>query len=305
VSRAVRVHGWGTTPTVVDVDAPTRATGESLVRVRAATVSHLDRTIWSGSFLHPPPLPYTPGVEGAGEVIESDTLAAGQRVWMRGAGLGTARDGTWAEVVSAPDAALGPLPDTVPDELGAAFFSPCTSAWVALHHVAGLGEGDRVLVTGANGAVGSIAVQLAAEAGAEVHATSTRAVAVPDGVRAHVGEPGTEVEVDVVVDTVGGPVLEACLPRVARGGRVVLVGYVGGTTVSLDVAALIQRDTSLLPLNMIAREGQGRAAVPELLERLGDGRLSLATTSFPLDDVAAALAWLGERGRTGRAVVRP
>ncbi len=123
----------------------------------AATVGHIDRTVWSGQFLVHPTLPYVPGVEAAGTVVASARFAGGQRVWLRGAGLGTRRDGTWRELVVAPDEALGVLPDSVPMALGSAFFSPCTSAWVALHEVGRVRGGETVLITGATGAVGSIA----------------------------------------------------------------------------------------------------------------------------------------------------
>lgn len=303
--RAVRVQGWGRPPVVEELSEPVCGVGETVVALDAATVGHLDRTIWSGAFLRPPGLPYTPGIEGAGRVVASDRFPSGQRVWVRGGGLGVARDGTWAERAVVPDAALGPLPDGVPMAVGAAFFSPCTSAWVALHSIAAVRPDDRVLVTGAGGAVGSVAVQLAGEAGAEVAALvadATRYAA--DGV-AVLTELSDEVEpFDVIVDTVGGPVLQACLDHVASGARVVAVGYLAGHELRLDLPAFVQRNASLLPLNMIAREAEGRAAVPALLERLADGRLTVETTEFGLDDVASALAWLVERGHRGRAVLR-
>ena len=109
-----------------------------------------------------------PGVEAAGTVLQSERFAAGTRVWLRGAGLGTIEDGTWRETISARDAALGLLPDAIPMPLGAAFFSPCTAAWVALFEVGALQAGERLLVSGASGAVGSVAVQLARAAGAQV-----------------------------------------------------------------------------------------------------------------------------------------
>ncbi len=305
--QALRVSGWGRDPEPTEIPDPVPAPDETLVRVRAATVSHLDRTIWGGHFLRPPDLPYTPGVEGSGVVETSGRFDAGQRVWIRGAGLGVARDGTWAELVAAPDAALGPLPDEVGDDVGAAFFSPCTSAWVALHEVGGVADGEHVVVTGVTGAVGSVAAQLALDAGATVTGVArTPTATAPDGVTVVTPERlGETAPADLLVDTVGGPVLAQALPSVAPGGRAVLVGYVAGTDLRLDLAALIQRNVALLPLNMIAREQAGRRAVPDLLDRLADGRLAVPTTRFDLDRGAAALAWLTEPGHTGRAVLRP
>lgn len=309
--RAVRVTAWNTDLRIDDVPVPERRPGHTLVQVEAATVGHIDRTIWSGQFLRHPPLPYTPGVEAAGTVIESDSFAAGERVWIRGGGLGTATDGTWAEIVAAPDTAIGRLPADVAFDVGAAFFSPCTSAWVSVHSIGGLQAGQRVIVTGATGAVGSIVVQLALDIGADVIATVSRPerrTVLPPGVDAVVvdgREPIDGFEADLLIDTVGGRVLPTVLPWVKPGGHAVLVGYLAGPTVELDLPAFMQRDVSLHPLNMIRREAEGRAAAAELLDRLGDGRITLEVTAFPLDDASVALDWLADPGHLGRAVLLP
>ena len=288
--KAVRIPGFGAAPVLEELPEPQPRPGRTIVRMAAATVGHIDRTVWSGAFLQHPPLPYIPGVEAAGTVVASERHPPGQRVWVRGSGLGTTEDGTWCELIDAPDEALGLLPDGLDRALGAAFFSPCTSAWVALHEIAKLQAGERVLVTGATGAVGSMTVQLAREAGAIVLARLEEAQQQP---------------VDLLVDTVGGPVLEAALPCVAPGGRAVLVGYTAGNTLPLNIAHFLQRDVALLPLNMFRREAAGRAAVPALLARLADGRLTLEVKRFALGEAASALEWITQRGHRGRAVLVP
>jgi NADPH2:quinone reductase len=311
--KAMRVHAWGEPPILEEIAAPSRRAGHSLVRMQAATVGHIDRTVWGGAFLRPPPLPYTPGVEAAGVVVASERFDVGQRVWLRGAGLGTQIDGTWCELIDAPDAALGLLPPQVDAPLGSAFFSPCTSAWVALHEIAQLRAGEHVLVSGATGAVGSIVVQLALQAGARVTAAlgdAARAGDVPAGAEIVVTDPTSRtwcetLRADLLVDTVGGALLAAALPAVVPGGRAVLVGYTGGNTLSLELAQFLQRDVALLPLNMFRREAAGRAVAPELLARLADGRLRLQVTSFALSNAAMALQWITERGHRGRAVLVP
>ena len=309
--RAVRVDEWNVPVTVVDVADPQPTDGHTLVRVHAATVGHVDRTIWSGAFLRHPPLPYTPGVEAAGVVVASSVYEPGDRVWIRGGGLGTATNGTWAELVLAPDAALGRLPDDVSFELGSAFFSPCTSAWVALHTIGELAAGQRVVITGATGAVGAIAVQLALEAGADVVATVSRPERLDavhsdaNGVVVNGTDELEALDADLLVDTVGGPVLATVLPWVQPGGRAVLVGYLAGTTVELDLPAFMQRDVSIHPLNMIRRDLDGRAVAPELLARLADGRLALDVMAFPLTEAADAMDWIVQPGHSGRAVLDP
>jgi NADPH2:quinone reductase len=291
--KAVRIHGFDAVPVLEEVADPVARPGRTIVRMEAATVGHIDRTVWRGSFLRHPPLPYTPGVEAAGVVIASERYGIGQRVWLRGSGLGTLFDGTWCERVDAPDEALGLLPDGVPMALGAAFFSPCTSAWVALHDVAKLQAGEHVLVTGASGAVGSLVMQLAGNLGCAVTVVDPNAEAPPIG------------SADLLIDTVGGDVLAKVLPAVRPGGRAVLIGYTAGPTLQLDIAHFLQRDVALLPLNMFRRESAGRAAAPELLARLSDGRLRLNVEAFALGDAARALDWIAQRGHRGRAVLVP
>jgi NADPH2:quinone reductase len=290
--KAMRIHGWGEPPRLEELTEPAPQPGRSLVRMAATTASHLDRSIAAGAFLRHPPLPYVPGVEASGIVLQSERFEVGTRVWLRGAGLGTAEDGTWRETISAPDAALGLLPEAISMPLGAAFFSPCTAAWVALFEVGALKAGERVLVSGASGAVGGIAVQLARGAGAQVGIAGE-----DDGDSA---DP-----FDLLIDAVGGPPLAGHLARLVPGGRAVLVGYTAGRRVDLDLAELMQRDLRLLPLNMLRREAEARAAAPELLARLADGRLELALRTFPLAQAAEALAWIAERGHRGRAVLVP
>ncbi|BEP62916.1 NADPH:quinone oxidoreductase family protein [Variovorax sp. V213] len=291
--KAIRIHGFDAVPVLEEVPDPVQRPGRTIVRMQAATVGHIDRTVWRGSFLRHPPLPYTPGVEAAGIVVASGRHAAGERVWLRGSGLGTLFDGTWCEQIDAPDEALGLLPDALPMTLGAAFFSPTTSAWVALHEVARLQAGEQVLVTGASGAVGSLAVQMARELGCTVAAVDPEA------------DAPAIASADLLIDTVGGSVLSAVLPSVRPGGRVVLIGYTAGPSLQLDIAHFLQRDVALLPLNMFRREAAGRAAAPELLARLADGRLHLDVRSFALGDAAMALEWIAQRGHRGRAVLVP
>ena len=310
--RAVRVHEFGVPPVIEEVPDPVAGEGRSVVRVEAATVGHIDRTIWGGAFLRHPPLPYTPGVEAAGVVVAGDAFPSGTRVWIRGGGLGTATDGTWSELASVPDASMGLLPDEVPFTVGSAFFSPSTSAWVSLHEVGGLRAGERVVVTGATGAVGSMACQLALEMGASVAAivsSPDRLPLITPGAQPILLERGASASeglvADLLIDTVGGGVLATLLPCVVGDGRVVLVGYLAGHELQLDLPSFIQRDVSLLPLNMIRREPAGRAAAPELLARLASGQLRLDVTTFALDDAAAAMEWLSAAGHQGRAVLLP
>jgi NADPH:quinone reductase len=313
---AARVHTWGSLPLMEEVDDPVPTEGSALVRVVAGAVGHVDRSIMAGGFIRHPPLPYVPGVEGAGRVISSDRFPEGTAVWFRGAGLGTVSDGTWAELAAVPGDALRPVPDGVALPLAATFFSAATSAHAALHDVGEMQPGERVAVRGAAGAVGSLAVQLALHGGARgvvgLVSTPERAAGVPEGIRVVVADrqEATALSedgrgVDLLIDTVGGPGLERLVEGVAPGGRIVLVGYTAGTRTDLDLSRLMQRDVRLLPLNMLRMERRARSVASDLLEMLRRGQLTLRVTTFPLGEIARALETLASGTARGRIAVEP
>lgn len=314
--KAVVVDAIGAAPELRDLpDPPPPAAGESLVRVHAGVVGHLDVQIVRGEISLRPTLPIVPGAEGAGEIVASDTFAAGTKVRIRGGGAGLRTNGTWAEQTVVRDKALTPLDDVAELDgspaswaLAAAFFSPTATAFAALFDVAALQPGERVLVTGASGAVGSMAVQFAARHGCEVVGT----VGSPPN-RDHVPQPATVVtsadwddavgdlgRFDVVVDTVGGEPLRQAIAATNPDGRVSLVGYTAGTKITTPLNELILADVRLLPTNLLRRDA---ALAPRSNVWLGEllrGELTLRHESFPLADVDAAIAALADRRRPGR-----
>ncbi|MUL81925.1 zinc-binding dehydrogenase [Mycobacterium sp. CBMA247] len=322
--RAARVHGWGKAPVVDDVPVPEPAPGESLVRVEAAAVAHLDVTVAGGDFGIKPTLPYVGGVEGCGVVVESERFTPGTRVILRGGGLGMLRDGTWAELVAVKDKALTELPEGLSPELGATFWVPTTTAHTALHQVGRLGgwlpdvttaADEHVVVAGAAGAVGAMVAQLAAHSGATVTALVADegqaervvggATVVVAGDEAAIARLADDRPATVLVDTLGGPELIARSRWVRPGGRAVSIGYVAGNDVSLGLSNWLLDDVALLPVNMIRRESEARAAVPELAAMLGSGELTLAYETFGLEDIGRALELMSKGRIRGRAVVRP
>jgi NADPH2:quinone reductase len=323
--RAVRIHGWGAAPTVDEVPDPEPGPGESLVRVDAAAVAHLDLTVASGQFRHRPDLPYIGGVEGCGTVVSSDGFEPGTRVMLRGGGLGLVRGGTWAELVVTGTRHLNPLNAGLPPALGASYVVPTTTAYTALHEIARIGawpvDGVRaaadevVLVAGAAGAVGSMVVQLALRAGCTViglvgrergHRLLPREVeAVYPDDAGRVAELRRERPATLLVDTLGGPGVTARAGWVRPGGRAVLVGYVAGTGLELDLPRWLLDDVALLPVNMIRRERAIRPHLPELEALLAAGELTLAVEEFAMADAARALDLLASGGLRGRAVIIP
>jgi NADPH2:quinone reductase len=304
--RAALVHAWATDPVVEDAPDPQRGEGESLVQVAAASVAHIDLTVASGAFPHKPELPYSPGTEGAGTVIESNRFAERTRVRIRGGGVGLWRSGTCAELVAVPDEALAEIPAEASFEVAASFFSPCLTAYAALHEVGEVQAGERVAVTGASGAVGSIAMQLAASAGAEMVAVTrdpSRAPAIPPG--AEVVEPGGPFEpVHLLFDTVGGTLLPKLLfEGVKPGGRAVLVGYAAGEQLTLPLPLLMAADVRLLPMNLIRRGAGLEDVAARLLDDIVRGDLQLPLTVLPLEAIGEALDRIRAGTATGRVAL--
>lgn len=322
--RAARVHGWNEGPIVEEIPLPQPGEGEALVRVEAAAVAHLDVTVASGDFGIKPTLPYVGGVEGCGVVVTSERFEPGSRVILRGGGLGMLRDGTWAEYVVVKDKTLTELPQGLSAEVGATFWVPTTTAHTALHEVGRLGAwiaeaptaaDEHVVVAGAAGAVGAMVAQLAARSGATVTALvadRSQADRVVEGATIVVADDTEALDAltadrpaTLLVDTLGGADLPVRCRWVRPGGRAVSIGYVTGDDVRLGLSNWLLDDVALLPVNMIRREREARALLPELAAMLVAGELSLAYESFGLEDIGHALGLLREGRVRGRAVVRP
>ncbi|GAB2587233.1 NADPH:quinone oxidoreductase [Paractinoplanes abujensis] len=304
--RALRFHDWGQDPVVDEIEEPVRGAGEVLVQVRAAALAHLDLTVASGTFGLKPPLPYTGGVEGSGVVVEADDLEPGTQVMLRGAGLGLLRGGTWQERVSVPRKAVTVVDAGVPAEVAATFFVPTTTAAVVLHDVAKLQPGEKVAVVGAAGAVGASVAQQARLAGAEVTglvAREDQLALVPDGVTGVVLGAFDDRPFDLLIDTLGGDGLVGRSRWVRQGGRAVVIGYVAGTEVTIDLPSWLLDDVALLPVNMIRHERRARELAPALIERLAAGELSVAVESVPLADAVDAIARMRSGHVRGRAVL--
>jgi NADPH2:quinone reductase len=323
--QAVRVHAWATAPTVDEVPVPERTDGKTLVRVEAAAVGHLDRTVAGGDFGMKPALPYVGGGEGCGRVVASDDLPAGTRVMIRGGGLGLVRDGTWAEFVVARTENLLVLPDGMAPALGATYFVPLTTAATALHTVGRLGTwgapgvataaDEVVLVAGAVGAVGAMVAQLALREGARVLGLvldQAQAERLPEGVEPLLAADPESLAVlakerpaTLLVDTLGGGALAERMTWVRAGGRAVSIGYVAGEQTTLDLPNWLLLDVPLLPVNMIRRDAEARALAEELAPLLVSGELVVDVEEFAFADAARALDQLGAGELRGRAVLVP
>ncbi|MBS9373343.1 quinone oxidoreductase family protein [Rhodococcus sp. B50] len=311
--RAALLHRYGQSPRIEQTEVPHPVANESLVEVAAAAVGHLDVTIASGRFSVPPRLPHIGGTDAVGTIVESDRFEPGVRVLVRGGGVGVNRPGCWAEYVAAPDTALMELPRSLPPAAAATFLSPSTSGYLAVTGVARITPGERVLVTGASGAVGAASGQFALHAGAAsvtgLVSTHAKAATLPQGVEPLVSSPdvldrlASKPMFDVLIDTVGGQQLASLLGGVVPGGRAVLIGYTRGEAVSLDLPNFLLHDVALLPLNMMRRREEQASLVPMMCDLITSGRLALPVHEFALHELPSALDALRNGHVNGRAAV--
>jgi NADPH:quinone reductase-like Zn-dependent oxidoreductase len=307
---ALRVHAFGEPPRLERVPVPEPGPDDVLVEIAAGVVSHHDVTVARGDFSAKPELPYVPGLEGAGVVVaagasvDESRIAVGMPVRVLGGGLGHTRPGTWAEHVAVTARAATPVPAGLDLSLAAACGSVATTAWAAVLDLGRLEPGERVGVTGATGAVGSLAVQIAARSGAGSVVGWTRSpekAGTPPSVELVTPDDPVE-QVDLLVDTIGGAQLAERLGSVKPGGRAVLVGYAAGTEVALSLPQLLGADVALLPLNMMRRRlPPGMEA--ELLADFASGRLQLAVEEVSPGEASEALTRLTAGETSGRLVI--
>jgi NADPH:quinone reductase-like Zn-dependent oxidoreductase len=225
--RAVVIHQTGG-PEVLsleEIQRPEPQAGEVLIRVRAASVNPIDWKYRRG--FAPIELPAVLGqdVAGAVEVSHADGFDVGDEVF------GVVNSGGYAEFATAPADAIARKPSGLTDEQAAAIPVAGLTAWQALFDRGGLGSAQTVLVAGAAGGVGHLAVQFAKRAGARVIGTGSArnrefvlglgADEYVDYAQDDVGE--TVRDVDLAFDTVGGETTASLLPAVREGGRLVTI----------------------------------------------------------------------------------
>jgi NADPH:quinone reductase len=316
--RAALITELGEPPSAADVDDPTPEEGETLVEVLASAINPLDINVGSGKYFggHPP-LPYIPGAEAVGRVDGDGTL-----VYVSGAGLGLARNGGMAQRVAAPPAAIAPLPGDADPSLAVALGIAGLAGWLPLAWRAPVREDDRVLVLGATGSVGLVAVQAARILGAAQIVAAGRD---PEGLRrAEEAGAGATVRLDtddrdeladrmreatggegptLVLDALWGPVVEAAVAAAARGARIVHLGQSAGPQATLSSGDVRGKQIDLLGYQTFAVPAEARIeAHRALLEHAGSGELQIPIERVGLDDVGAA--WQRQAaGDGGRIVV--
>jgi len=311
--KAAVVQGPHQTPIYGEFDEPTPRNGSTIVHVAASALSNATRARASGShYSMAGVFPLVPGVDGVGRT------ESGTRV---GFLLPTAPFGGMAEKTLVPEALCLPVPDNVSDVLAAAIINPGQSPISALRTRAILQPGETVLINGATGTTGQIAVQIAKHLGAgRVIATGRSAGAlarlrelgaddtidltadadvVQDALAAHFADGGIDIVLDYLSGSPTEIVLAACARshKAAKPVRYVIAGGAAGQSTSVPTSVL-----GSTPL-VVMGSGIGAVRVPDIvqsaieaLQIIGSANLQIDLTELPLDKVEKA--WTADYGRS-------
>jgi len=287
--------------------------GEILVRIRAAGVNGADVLQRRGLYPAPPGSPPDiPGLEFAGEVVgrgpAAERFDEGDRV------MAVVGGGGQAQLAVVHERGAMPVPDALDWPKAGGTPEVFTTAHDAIFTQAGLEAGERLLVHGAAGGVGTAAIQLARTAGAEVVATVRReelrdqvaalgATAIdPEGFEEH-------GPFDVVLELVGAPNLAANVKALATGGRIAVIGIGAGAKAELNLGALMGKRGRVMGSTLRARPLEEKAAAARALERhvlplFDRGLLDVPVAeTFPLERVEEAYERFAGGGKHGKVVI--
>jgi len=294
---------------------PEPGTGEILIRVRGAGLNGGDILQRRGHYPPPPGAPQDiPGMEFGGEVIGlgpgATRFQEGDRVMAVVAGGGQ------AELATVHERLAMPVPEALDSSAAGGFPEVFTTAHDAIFTQAGLLEGERLLVHGGAGGVGTAAIQIARAAGATVTATvrngglrdqvaALGAVAIdPEGFAEH-------GPFDVILELVGAPNLPDNLNALETGGRIAIIGVGGGFKGELNLLALMGKRARIHGSTLRPRPLEQKADAARRVERSvlplverGEVTVPIAET-FALDDVAAAYDRFAAGGKLGKIVLLP
>jgi NADPH2:quinone reductase len=320
--RAALCRGWGAVEdlTIEDVPAPTPATGEVLIAVKATAVNYADAIMVAGRYQTRPPLPFSPGLETAGVVAACGDgvtrFKPGDRV------MAILAYGGLAEMAVAPEAETFTIPDGMSFAEAGAFPVAYISSHVALRWQGRLEPGETLLVLGAAGGVGLTAVEIGKAMGARVIAAASTAekLAVArergaDDVVNYASENLTERVMaltngqgaDVCFDPVGGSLFDAALSSLGWGGRMLVVGFVAGVP-QIPANRLLVKHRAALGSSLRYFRWHApdklRRSVEELVRWYGEGKLRPCITHrLPLERTVEAIRLLTDRKAHGKIVV--
>jgi NADPH2:quinone reductase len=301
--RAALIERYGEPPVVRQVDDPRPKDAQALVEVEAAPLNPVDLSIASGKFYQgSPPTPYVPGGEGVGRLPDGGQRGSGQRVYFRS----ILPNGSFAERALANAAQTIPIPDEVPDGLAAALGTPGIAAFMALTRRGHLQPGETVLVLGASGVLGTIAVQLARlfEAGrvvaaardqqalarlVQLGADETVDLKESDGLADRFRRAARD-QVHLVIDPLWGAPASAAMEALVPHGRLVQVGQSAGPEIPVRSATVRGKAISILGYtSFLIPWDEQASAYQQMLGYAAARQLKVEHETLPLE--AAPEAW--------------
>jgi NADPH2:quinone reductase len=308
-----------------ETDDPTAGPGQLLVRTLAAPANFPDVLLCRGKYQVRPPLPFTPGVELCGEVISVGENVTRFSVGDRVIGNPNLPLGAFAERTVMDEVNAFPAPASLDDASASALFIGYQTAWFALHRRTRLLEGETLLVHAAAGGVGSAAVQLGKAAGARVigvvggseKAEYCRRLGADLVIDRHTDDFVPLVKeftggkgVDVVFDPVGGDAYTGSTKCIAFEGRIVIIGFAGGTIPTPGLNHALIKNYSIIGLHWGLYKERNRAVIEECHTELAalaeSGAIApLVSERLSLSEVADGIARLGEGATVGRVVFEP
>jgi NADPH2:quinone reductase len=304
------------------IDPPALGDGQVRLRMRAAAANFADTVMIAGTYQEKPDLPFVPGLEGAGEVLELGPGAAGLAVGDRV--MATLRHGAFAEQAVADATDVFALPDGLDFAEAAAVPVAYGTSHVALTRRAGLKPGETLLVLGAAGGVGLTAVEIGKALGATVIAAASSADKLAlarargadhvidyasDDMRSAVRDITGGRGADVIYDPVGGEAFKTALRCIAWEGRLLVVGFASGEVPQAAANYLLVKNASVVGVYWGAYRQHDPALIRESFATLGgwfaDGTLKKPHVShrLPLERAVDALTLLTARRSTGKVVL--
>ena len=325
--KAIRVHEFGN-PDVMKLEEmpdPKPGPGALLVKIRATGVNPVEAYMRAGTYPRKPPLPYTPGSDGAGAIaaVGADVkdFKPGDRVYISGYGDSPSGAGTYAELAVCTPSQLYHLPARASFAQGAALGVPYGTAYRSLFQRAAGKPGETVLVHGATGGVGIACVELAHARGLTVIGTggtdaglkivrehgadvivNHREPNYTDAIMRATGGRG----VNVIIEMAAHINLDRDLSLLTKNGRVVVVGNRG--RVEIDARQAMSRDAAILGMTLFNASESDLAEIhAALISGLSNGTLNpVIGKEFPLADAPRAHAALMESsGALGKVVLIP
>jgi NADPH2:quinone reductase len=321
--RALVCRAWGEVDSLnlEDAPPPEPKAGQVLIDVKATPVNFADTLMVRGQYQTRPDFPFSPGLETAGVIAR---CGAGVTGFSPGDPVMALLDyGGMAEQAVAVANEAWRLPEGMSFEEASVFPVVYLSSHVALRWQGRLGPGETLLVLGAAGGVGLSAVEIGKAIGARVIAAASSderlAAARAHGADELVNYGSTDLKaqiealtggkgVDVCFDPVGGSLFDQALSSLAWGGRILLVGFVGGIP-QIPANRLLVKHRSALGSSLryfrVHAQGKLQRSMAELLAWYGEGRLRpLISARYPLERAIEALKSLTERRAIGKVVVR-